>query len=172
MILDLNGKWELGICTDAQYRGLEEEIAGIDALKRSGILVIDGTVPGNYELDLERKGLIPDPFLGKNLLLEHEREMNHLFYGKRFEICPEEGRTYLLTFDGIDTVAEIYVKDGAKITKGPVRTLKLPFGMTLAAMVRGEHVMLVDGNTQIMAGDYVVVFSLMGTIQKLDKWFN
>ena len=44
--------------------------------------------------------------------------------------------------------------------------------MTLAAMVRGEHVMLVDGNTQIMAGDYVVVFSLMGTIQKLDKWFN
>ena len=69
-------------------------------------------------------------------------------------------------------VAEIYVKDGAKITKGPVRTLKLPFGMTLAAMVRGEHVMLVDGNTQIMAGDYVVVFSLMGTIQKLDKWFN
>ena len=69
-------------------------------------------------------------------------------------------------------VAEIYVKDGAKITKGPVRTLKLPFGMTLAAMVRGEHVMLVDGNTQIMAGDYLVVFSLMGTIQKLDKWFN
>lgn len=116
MVLDLNGKWELGICTDAQYRGLEEEIAGIDALKRSGILVIDGTVPGNYELDLERKGLIPDPFLGKNLLLEHEREMNHLFYGKRFEICPEEGRTYLLTFDGIDTVAEIYV-NGKKLRK-------------------------------------------------------
>lgn len=69
-------------------------------------------------------------------------------------------------------VAEIHVKEGARITKGPVRTLKLPFGMTLAAMVRGDRVMLVDGNTQILAGDYVVVFSLMGTIQKLEKWFN
>ena len=44
--------------------------------------------------------------------------------------------------------------------------------MTLAAMVRGDRVMLIDGNTQILAGDYVVVFSLMGTIQKLEKWFN
>lgn len=115
-ILDLNGRWELGICTDEQYRGLGEEIAGIHALRESGILVIDGTVPGNYELDMERSGLIPDPFLGKNLLLEHGREMNHLFYGRSFEASPEEGRTYLLTFDGIDTVAEIYV-NGKKLAK-------------------------------------------------------
>ena len=115
-ILDLNGKWELGICTDEQYRSLSEEITGADALKQSGILVIDGTVPGNYELDLERNKLIPDPFMGKNLLLEHEREMNHLFYGKKFEIQPEEDKVYMLEFDGIDTVAEIYL-NGKKILK-------------------------------------------------------
>lgn len=69
-------------------------------------------------------------------------------------------------------VAEIYVKPGAKITRDKVKDLKLPFGMTLAALVRNDKVQLVGGNTQIEAGDYVVVFSLMGTISKIEKWFN
>ena len=69
-------------------------------------------------------------------------------------------------------VAEIYVKPGAKITQGKVKDLRLPFGMTLAAMVHNDEVMLVNGNSHIQEGDYVVVFSLMGTIQKVEKWFN
>ena len=69
-------------------------------------------------------------------------------------------------------VAEIYVKPGAKITKSKVKDLKLPFGMTLAAMVHDNEVMLVNGNTEIQGGDYVVVFSLMGTIGKIEKWFS
>ena len=69
-------------------------------------------------------------------------------------------------------VAEIYVKPGAKITQGAVKDLRLPFGMTLAALVRGDKVMLVSGNTHIEEGDFVVVFSIMGTLQKIEKWFN
>lgn len=69
-------------------------------------------------------------------------------------------------------VAEIYVKPGAKITKSVVKDLKLPFGMTLAAMVHDNQVGLIDGNTQIQGGDYVVVFSLMGTLDKIEKWFS
>lgn len=69
-------------------------------------------------------------------------------------------------------VAEMLVKPGAKITKAPVKNLRLPFGMTLAAMVRGDKNMLVNGNTQIEAGDYVVVFCLTGTISKIEKWFG
>lgn len=69
-------------------------------------------------------------------------------------------------------VAEIYVKPGAKITKGAVKDLRLPFGMTLAALVRGDKVILVSGNTHIEEGDFVVVFSIMGTLQKIEKWFN
>ncbi len=44
--------------------------------------------------------------------------------------------------------------------------------MTLAALVRGDEVSLIGGNTKIEAGDYVVVFSLMGTLDKIEKWFN
>ena len=69
-------------------------------------------------------------------------------------------------------VAEIYVNHGAKITRNAVKDLHLPFGMTPAALVRDDEVMLVNGNTHIREGDYVVVFSLMGTIQKIEKWFN
>lgn len=69
-------------------------------------------------------------------------------------------------------VAEIFVRPSAKITKAAVKDLKLPFGMTLAALVRNEQIQLIGGNTQIMAGDYVVVFSLVGTLQKIEKWFN
>ncbi|MDE6576719.1 MAG: Trk system potassium transporter TrkA, partial [Muribaculaceae bacterium] len=69
-------------------------------------------------------------------------------------------------------VAEMQVKKGAKITKAPVKDLHLPFGMTLAGMVRDNECRLVSGNTQIEAGDFVVVFCLSGTINKIEKWFN
>lgn len=69
-------------------------------------------------------------------------------------------------------VAEINVKPNSKITKAPVKDLKLPFGMTLAALVRNNGVQLIGGNTHIQEGDYVVVFCLTGTIHKIEKWFN
>ncbi len=69
-------------------------------------------------------------------------------------------------------VAEIYVKHNAKITKSPVKDLKLPFGMTLAALVRRNEIQLISGNTHIQEGDFVVVFCLSGTIHKIEKWFN
>ena len=69
-------------------------------------------------------------------------------------------------------VAEMVVRHGAKITKAPVKDLKLPFGMTLAALARNNQHMLIGGNTQIEAGDFVVVFCLNGTISKIEKWFH
>ena len=69
-------------------------------------------------------------------------------------------------------VAEIYVKYNAKITKAPVKDLSLPHGMTLAALIRDDEIHLISGDTRIQEGDYVVVFSLSGTIQKIEKWFN
>ncbi|MDE7159516.1 MAG: Trk system potassium transporter TrkA [Muribaculaceae bacterium] len=69
-------------------------------------------------------------------------------------------------------VAEIPVKPGAKITRAPVKDLHLPYGMTLAALVRGDHCELISGMSKIEAGDYVVVFCLSGTIHKIEKWFS
>lgn len=69
-------------------------------------------------------------------------------------------------------VCEMQVKQKAKITKAPVKDLNLPWGMTLAALVRQGNAQLVNGMTQIEAEDKVVVFCLSGTISKIEKWFN
>lgn len=69
-------------------------------------------------------------------------------------------------------VAEMLVKPDAKITRKPVKDLHLPVDMTLAALVRNNVCYLVNGNSRIQAGDFVVVFCLTGTIHKIEKWFN
>lgn len=83
----------------------------------------------------------------------------------------DENNSKFLTLADAE-VAEINVRQNAKITKSPVKDLKLPFGMTLAALVRGNEIQLIGGNTHIEAGDFVVVFCLTGTIHKIEKWFN
>lgn len=69
-------------------------------------------------------------------------------------------------------VAEIEVKPKSKITRGPVRSLDLPFGMTIAGMIRDNKGMLVTGNTVIEPGDHVVVFCLGGALHKIEKLFK
>ncbi|MEF2642446.1 MAG: Trk system potassium transporter TrkA [Paramuribaculum sp.] len=69
-------------------------------------------------------------------------------------------------------VAEIEVKPRSKVTKAPVKDLSLSKDMTIAGLIRDGHGMLVGGNTQIMAGDRVVVFCLSGVIHKIERLFN
>ncbi len=69
-------------------------------------------------------------------------------------------------------VAEMVAREGSKITRKPVKDLHLPYGMTLAAVARDNQCSMVGGNTHIQAGDYVVVFCLSGTINKIEKWFG
>lgn len=69
-------------------------------------------------------------------------------------------------------VAELVVKEGAKITRSEVKNLKLSHDMTIAGLTRNGEVMVVSGNTRIQAGDHVVVFCLNGAIHKVERLFN
>lgn len=69
-------------------------------------------------------------------------------------------------------VAEIEVRPKSKITRGPVKDLKLFRDMTIAGLIRNGRGMLVNGDTVIEAGDHVVVFCLSGAIHKVEKLFN
>ena len=69
-------------------------------------------------------------------------------------------------------VAELEVKSGSRITEAPVKDLKLPRSMTLAALIRNGEGMLIGGNTHIQAGDRVLVFFLQGAIHKVERLFN
>lgn len=69
-------------------------------------------------------------------------------------------------------VAEFVVKPNAKVTRKQVKDLGLPLGVTIGGLVRKGEGFLVTGNTQIQAGDSVVVFSKNMFIKKLDKYFT
>lgn len=76
-----------------------------------------------------------------------------------------------LTFANAD-VAEFTVKEGAKITKYPVKDLGLPKGTTIGGLIRKGEGLVVTGNTQIRPNDHVVVFTVGTLIKKIEKFFN
>lgn len=86
-------------------------------------------------------------------------------------LAADESNSKFLTLADAE-VAEVQAKPGSKITKAAVKDLHLPFGMTLAALVRGDDCQLVSGLTHIQAGDFVVVFCLAGMLKKMEKWFG
>ncbi len=69
-------------------------------------------------------------------------------------------------------VAELEVRPGSKITRAPVKDLKLAREMTLAGLIRNGEGMLINGNTLIEPGDHVLVFCLAGAIHKVEKLFS
>ena len=68
-------------------------------------------------------------------------------------------------------VAEFIPSEGSKVTQKPVKDLGLPVGMTIGGLVRNGVGMLVSGNTQIMAGDTVMVFCHNINMKKIEKFF-
>lgn len=68
-------------------------------------------------------------------------------------------------------VAEFVPSPDSKITRKVVRELNLPKGVTIGGLVRSGEGMLVSGNTQIEAGDSVVVFCYNVDMKKVEKLF-
>ena len=69
-------------------------------------------------------------------------------------------------------VAEFTAMEGSKVTKKKVYELDLPHGTTIGGLVRQGEGQLVSGNSQIQAGDIVVVFCHNVNMNRLEKFFN
>ena len=69
-------------------------------------------------------------------------------------------------------VAEIEAEEGSKITRAPVKDLRLSRDMTIAGLIRNGQGHLVSGNTVIQPGDRVVVFTLNSVIHKVERLFS
>ena len=73
-------------------------------------ITIPATVPGNFELDMVRAGLLEDPYSGTNITKLRDLEDCHLFYKTTFDKpALAENETFVLRFEGIDTYADIFV---------------------------------------------------------------
>jgi trk system potassium uptake protein TrkA len=69
-------------------------------------------------------------------------------------------------------VAELTAREGSKATKRKVKDLRLPRDITLGGLIRQGEPMMIDGETQIMPHDNVIVFCLNTGMNKLDDYFN
>ena len=69
-------------------------------------------------------------------------------------------------------VAEFTAAEGSKVTKKPVKDLGLPFGVTIGGLVRNGVGMLVNGNSQIEAGDSVMVFCHETKLHNIETYFK
>lgn len=111
----LDGEWQLYLCENKDYFE-EKPITTEQQLKMSGYRKISAKVPGNFELDLQRAGLLEELFYDKNTLKAQQLENRHLWYVLKFNLQPENAETAFLRFEGVDTVAEYYL-NGEKIAE-------------------------------------------------------
>ncbi|MBP3555357.1 MAG: hypothetical protein J6K63_06905 [Clostridia bacterium] len=104
--ISLDGDWAL-YYTEHHERLQTMAYPTAYTLGGSGFPHVAATVPGNFEIDLERAGALDDVFFGMNPLDAQKREHWHLFYTRTFSV--EETGEYALTFEGIDTFADVFL---------------------------------------------------------------
>ena len=105
-IFSLDGNWEL-FYAENKNLSAGEEYKTLSTLNCSTLSHVSAQVPGNFELDLMRAGLLDDIFYGENPLLAQKRENLHLWYAKTFEFTETDSQN--LIFEGIDTFADVYL---------------------------------------------------------------
>ena len=67
---------------------------------------------------------------------------------------------------------EMIPREGSKITRRPLAELHFPKHAILGAVMRNGEVFIPVGDTQIQAGDKVVLFALPSAIREVEKFFN
>lgn len=137
----LNGKWSLGFCEDSDLSKISRTVTSVKELEQHGIQMIEAQVPGNFELDMEKAGLLPDLFYGMNLLKAQELEMLHLFYSKKFCLFIDDCKKPMqIVFEGIDTAAEIYLNG---ILLGTTEDMFLKYVFSADCLYEGENELFV-----------------------------
>jgi beta-mannosidase len=100
--------WSLAYAPNSRVIADNYNLNTILSVKTSGYRSVNAAVPGNFELDLQRAGIIGDPYYSTNTLELQKLECMHLYYYNEFYFSGDLSELYL-HFEGIDTVADIYV---------------------------------------------------------------
>lgn len=138
--LKLDGIWQLYLEDNCVVKKIEEKPTTEKELKELERPSIPATVPGNFELDMERAGLLPDLLKELNMLKVQELENKHLWYVTRFNNPYDATERCFLRFEGIDTFAEIYL-NGKLI--GETDNMFIPHEIAVPEIKAGENELVV-----------------------------
>ncbi len=79
----------------------------------------------------------------------------------------------IATLQGIDAeVMEFVAQPNSSVTKKQVKDLKFPQNAIIGGIIRDDKAFISVGDSKIEANDKVVVFSLPGTVHKVEKLFQ
>ena len=104
--VSLDGKWKLFYFPEGKY-----QITHPDQLRTQGPASIEASVPGNVELDLAAKGVLPaDLFFADNLTKLKPYELYEWWYEREFPTpAGIAGRRVELRFRGVDCLATYWL---------------------------------------------------------------
>lgn len=77
-----------------------------------------------------------------------------------------------LLIQGQAEITEIIASDTMKFTNVPLNELDLPDGVIIAAIHRGNSIIIPDGTTSILADDKVTIFCLLSDLAELEALFK
>jgi trk system potassium uptake protein TrkA len=90
-----------------------------------------------------------------------------------YQLLLDADSTSAKCFSLVDAeVADLVAQEGSRITQHPVMELGLPKGFTIGGLVRDGRGMTVGGQTQIVAGDHVVVICMNEKVSQVEKLFK
>ncbi len=139
--ISLDGQWTLYYAANKIVKKTfpKDALLTEAVLAETGFEKIPAQVPGNFELDMHRAGLIDDPFYACGTIEAQRFENLHLFYTRRFTLDKVDEDTFLC-FDGIDTIADIFV-NGQLV--GKCDNMLIPWEFDSTGLRVGENEILI-----------------------------
>jgi beta-mannosidase len=125
--ISLNGDWQLAGFPEGQ-----QVVQNPAELLASGLSLIHAMVPGNVELDLLRAGRLAEPFTGSNIRSLRDLEVYEWWYIKRFFLPEDTPGGWELVFDGLDTLATIWL-NGSEV--GRAANMLIPHRFNVSAVL-------------------------------------
>lgn len=131
----------------AKQHGVEDVIAKVSRESYEGIIEAIGIDMALNPLDIEASHLL------------------RFMHGTKKIISSQ-------LIQGQAELIEVVADNRMILMNKPLRELKLPEGIIIAAIHRGENVIIPDGHTVIKEGDRVIVLCLLSEIPELEKLFR
>lgn len=125
--IQLDGEWELWYWPEGEHNiALPHDLDTLD------FDPIAGLVPGNVELDLERAGVIKDPFYSGNIRSLRAFEGYEWWYRHEFYVPTlASGQCWHLVFAGLDTLATVWL-NGIELSRTDNMLIEHRFEATAA----------------------------------------
>lgn len=136
--ISLNDVWQLFYHPSVGY-----DIATPQELLTFDLTPIPAQVPGNVELDLNRAGVLPDPFFGTNIRKLRNLE-NYTWWYRRVITVPDEftAQRSELLFEGLDTFATVWI-NGQQVGQSANMLVEQRFEVTHALSPGKENEIVV-----------------------------